>query len=259
MCREFWGNAIKGGGIALIEVMKRCIYIGILAAMLVCGGQAEARRFNDKVENRPYADMRKWHLGFSIGMQASDLRFTHNGYITENGEQWRMEQADYQPGFVVTGLLDIRLSKYFSLRWSPGMMFTSRNVTFYEVGSGAEERQNIKSTYVVMPIDIKYSSMRVRNARPYVLAGVMPSFDVSKKNSDLLKVSSTDFYITVGFGCDFYLPYFKFIPEVKFCFGLSDVLTHDRPDLADDPTRMKFTNSLSKATSKMIVFTFYFE
>ncbi len=27
---------------------------------------ASAQRFNDKVLNRPYADMRPWHLGFSI-------------------------------------------------------------------------------------------------------------------------------------------------------------------------------------------------
>ncbi|MDE5930096.1 MAG: PorT family protein, partial [Muribaculaceae bacterium] len=64
---------------------------------------------------------------------------------------------------------------------------------------------------------------------------------------------------SVGFGCDFYLPYFKLIPEVKFCFGLSDLLVKDRPDLADNPAAMVFTQSLSKVSSKMIVLTFYFE
>lgn len=46
---------------------------------------------------------------------------------------------------------------------------------------------------------------------------------------------------------------------MKFCFGLTDVLTHERPDLADDPNKFKFTQSIAKATSKMIVLTFYFE
>ena len=63
----------------------------------------------------------------------------------------------------------------------------------------------------------------------------------------------------MGFGCDFYLPYFKLNPEIKFCFGLTDMLEHDRPDLTDDFNRQKFTQSLKKATSKMIVLTFYFE
>lgn len=87
----------------------------------------------------------------------------------------------------------------------------------------------------------------------------MPAFDVSKKRNEIFKLSSTDFYLTVGFGCDFYLPYFKFNPEIKFCFGLGDVLVHKRPDLADDPLKFKYTQSVLKATSKMVVLTFYFE
>lgn len=220
---------------------------------------AAGRRLNDKIENRPYADMRRWHLGFSIGAFAEDLRLTHNGLITEQGEQWRADQPGYQPGFTVTGLLALRLNNYFSVRFSPGMMFGSRDIRFREVATGAEQRQNIKSTYVIMPLDLKYAAMRVRNARPYVTAGIMPAFDVAKKRSDLLKLKTGEMFLSIGFGCDFYLPYFKLIPEIKFCLGLTDVLTHDRPDLADDPDKLKFTNSLSKATSKMIVLTFYFE
>ncbi len=63
----------------------------------------------------------------------------------------------------------------------------------------------------------------------------------------------------MGFGCDFYLPFFKLIPEVKFCFGLTDLLRHDRPDLADDPSMLKYTQSVRRAASKMFVLTFYFE
>lgn len=107
--------------------------------------------------------------------------------------------------------------------------------------------------------DLKYAAMRYRNARPYVIGGVMPAFDVSKRRSDFIKLKSSDVYLSVGFGCDFYLPYFKFIPEVKFCFGLRDLLVRDRPDLEDNPAAQVFTKSLSKITSKMIVFTFYFE
>lgn len=88
----------------------------------------------------------------------------------------------------------------------------------------------------------------------------MPTFDVGKRrSSELLHLSKFDTFLTVGFGLDTYFPYFKFIPEVKFCFGLADVLRHDRPDLDDDPATLKFTNALDRVTSKMIVLTFYFE
>lgn len=228
--------------------------------LLIAGGHAATGRdFNDRLMNRPYADMRRWHLGFSIGAHAEDIRFSHNGFVTEQGEEWRIEQPDYQPGFCVNGLVALRLNDYFSLRFSPGMYFGSRDLRMVDVVSGATERQNIKSTFVVMPLDLKYAATRYRNCRPYVVGGVMPAFDVAKKRSDFIKTKASDCYISLGFGCDFYLPYFKLIPELKFCLGMGDTLTHDRPDLADDPAKLKFTQSVKKAVSKMIVLTFYFE
>lgn len=237
--------------------LLKIIILTILGVFAVV--PAQSRDFNDKLMNRPYADLRKWHLGFSIGMHAEDIRFTHNGFITEQGEEWRIEQPDYQPGFCVNGLIDLRLNDYFSLRFSPGMYFGSRDMRMVNVTDGSTERQNLKSTFVVMPVDIKYAAMRYRNCRPYMTTGIMPAFDVAKKRSDFIKTKATDCYISIGFGCDFYLPYFKLIPELKFCLGLSDILVHDRPDLEDDPLKLKFTQSVKKAVSKMIVLTFYFE
>lgn len=231
----------------------------ILLACFAVAMHADARNFNDRIMNRPYADMRRWHLGFSVGAYTSDLLFTHNGFVTDDGEEWRVEQPDYQPGFCVNGLFDLRLNNYFALRLSPGMYFGSRNVSMREVNSGNMERQNIKSTFIVLPIDVKFAAQRYRNSRPYIVGGVMPVFDVTKKRTDIFQLNASDIYLTVGLGCDFYLPYFKLNPEIKFCFGLSDVLVHERPDLEDDPVKFKYTQSLAKATSKMVVITFYFE
>ena len=64
--------------------------------------------------------------------------------------------------------------------------------------------------------------------------------------------------INVGIGCDFYLPFFKFIPEVKFMYGLSNVINKNRSDIRDEADLI-FTQSVNSAKSKMIVFTFYFE
>ena len=238
--------------------MKSIRLIISLFLLAVAAG-AGARDFNDKLMNRPYADARRFHLGFSIGMHTEDLQLTHNGFVADDGSQWRVEQPGYQPGFCVNGLVDLRLSTYFSLRFSPGMYFGTRDLRMRDVNSDEVARQSVKSTLVVLPFDIKASALRYRNTRPYAVAGVMPAFDVSKRRSEYVQLKSSDLYLSVGFGCDFYLPYFKFIPEVKFCFGMSDVLQHDRPDLEDDPATLRITQSLKKATSKMIVLTFYFE
>lgn len=243
------------------------IILTILAILAAGIAPAYARQFNDKLQNRPYADLKRWHLGFSVGAHVQDIAFSHNGFVTEDGETWFMEQPDFQPGFCVNGLVDLRLNSYFNLRVSPGMYFGNRNIRMVntsfeptdETPRGGTERQSLKSAYIVLPVDLKYSSVRLRNARPYMVTGLMPAFDVSKKRNDFIRLKTTDLYWTVGFGCDFYLPYFKLIPELKFCLGLTDVLQKDRPDLVDDPAKLKFTQSLKKATSKMIVLTFYFE
>lgn len=223
-----------------------------------------AARFNDKLQNRPYADLRRWHLGFSVGVHTQDVSFTHNGLITDDGHSWFMEQPSFSPGFCVNGLLDFRLNEWFNVRFTPGMYFGNRDVTIIDVNSLEAEtptqyRQNIKSAYVVMPVDLKFSGQRYRNCRPYLTGGIMPTFDVSRKQGDYLRFKSTDFYLTVGFGFDFYLPFFKLNPEIKFCFGLTDMLDHKRTDLADDPDRYQITQSLTKARSNMVVLTFYFE
>jgi hypothetical protein len=232
----------------------------ILLFFAVCGFlSADAARLNDKVLNRPYADMRKWHLGFSVGTHTQDLRFSHNGFVTENGETWFMEQPACSPGFNVTGLAELRLNDYFSVRFSPGMYFGNKVVKMYDTTNKVEEQQNVKTSYVVLPFDVKFAGQRYRNARPYVVGGAMATFDVAKKRSDFLKLKTTDLYLTLGFGCDFYLPYFKLIPEVKFCFGLTDILEHNRPDLSEEPEKMKYTQSLKKVTSQMVLVSFDFQ
>ncbi len=228
--------------------------------MAVASLSLQAKQLNDKLLNRPYADLKAWHLGFSVGVHAQDLSLTNSGYTTDGGETWVVEQPSYSPGFCVNGLVDLRLSTYFNLRFTPGLYFGNKVLHFLDTNSGTTDRQNVKSTLVVLPVDLKFSAMRYRNTRPYLTVGAMPTFDVNKRrSSDQLQFNKFDCYLTMGFGCDFYLPYFKFLPEVKFCLGLADILRHKRPDLADDPAMVKYTESVTRATSRMIVMTFYFE
>ena len=241
--------------------IRRTIFAVIISAISLVGAvNAPAQQRNDKILNRPYSDLRRWHMGFSVGINTLDLAFTHNGFVTADGQSWFMEQPSFSPGFCVNGLFNLRLNDYFSVRLSPGMYFGNRVIKMRDAQSGATEQQNLKSTMVVVPLDIKFAALRYHNVRPYLTAGMMGVLDLSKKrNRDLLQLKSTDFMLSIGFGCDLYLPFFKLCPELKFCFGLTDVIKHKRPDLEDDPDRFKYTQSLTKATQQMVVLTFYFE
>lgn len=204
--------------------------------------------------NRPYSDNRAWHAGFYVGSNLQSLKLSHG-----IGADLFVEQPGYSPGFNVGGVIDFRLNDYFNLRFSPGLIFGNRDMKIAEPESDERMSQNIKRVFVSVPVDLKFSSIRYRNSRPYITAGVMPAVDVSKKRTDYIKLKSFDCYLTVGLGCDFYLPFFKLNPELKFCFGLADIIEHNRPDLSEEPERLKVTQGLRKGTSKMIVLSFYFE
>lgn len=240
------------------KLMRAVTAIFVAVASLFCVFPVEGRP-RDKVMNRPYADMKRWHLGFSIGLCMQDLKFTHNGLLTDDGQQWYAEIPSWNPGFNVQVLGDLRLHQFVNLRFTPGMSFSFKTVEMRDWYTGAKQTQDVKSVYVIAPLDLKISGDRLHNSRPYVTVGAMGAFDVSKKRSDFLQFNTADAYLTLGLGCDFYLPFFKFNPEIKFCFGLTDILRHDRPDLADDPEKIKMTQSLSKVKSNMFMITFYFE
>lgn len=241
--------------------MKKSIdkHIIITLILALIGINATAQRRNDGLLNRPYADLKPIHFGFSVGFHMQDLNISNNGFITPEGESWFTEVPAYSPGFCVNVLADMRISNHINLRCSPGMYFGNKKVHFRNSVTGDENTQNIKSNYVVVPIDIKYSATRYKNIRPYVVGGIMGILDVSKKRPEQLKLRDTDAMLTIGLGCDFYLPYFKLCPELKFCFGLRNLLNTERPDLQDNPDMMKYTQSVSQIKSNMIVLTFYFE
>lgn len=234
----------------IIGIVGACLMM-FLASDVAC---AQTR----KVMNRPYIDQRLFHYGFLAGLHLQDIELEQNGLIDENGDQWFAETPNYEPGFSVGILGEFYLTKELGLRIIPTMHFGTKNVIFRNELNGNRVYQNIKSTYFSIPIDVKFAAERFNNYRPYVIAGVTPTLDLTVKKQKQYLLNNTDCYLELGFGCDFYLPFFKFIPEVKFMYGLSNVINKNRSDITDE-TQLIYTKSVNKARSKMIVFTFYFE
>lgn len=240
----------------------------IACVMLLLWGCAVAHaQDNDMILNRPYADVKPVHFGFSVGMNFQNLAITNNGLITDDGEEWYADVPAHSPGFSVNVLADLRLAEHFNLRVSPGLYFGNKVVRYlnhrgnpdWAEQSHYKQSQNVKSTYIVVPIDLKMSAKRYHNMRPYFTGGVMYAHDLAKDRSEQLKLKNADVMLTVGMGCDFYMNFFKLCPEIKFCFGLKNLLDRNRPDLEDNPEVMRFTQSVNKITSNMVVVTFFFE
>lgn len=224
-------------------------------SIFVAGG-ANAQK--QKVKNQPYADQRWYHFGFSVGLHSQDLILDNSGYTGDNGETWFGEIPEYSAGFSVSLISDLYLNPFMNLRFKPTMHFGDKTFFFREENSGETFRTTIRSNYLTFPLDLKFSSLRINNYRPYLLAGVYGAFNVGRQKDMPILLKSTDYGIEFGLGCDFYLPIIKISPEIKFCFGLSNLIEQDRPDLRDREL-LKFTQALSKGTSRMIIISFAFE
>lgn len=242
--------------------MRNLLEMAGLSALLllVCPTKLDAQE--RKVQNRPYLDERVWHYGFLIGLNFQDLSIANSGlpYINESGsaEYWYSDVPEYIPGFSVGILGELKANSWMSVRIMPTMHFGDKKVTFKEQNTGKVTEQYLKSTYLSVPFDLKINAARFNNYRPYVVAGLAPTFDLTVKKGKELLVKSADCMLEAGMGLDLYYPFFKMIPELKFCFGLNDILERNRTDIKD-MTTLKYTKSVSGIYSRMIVLTLYFE
>jgi hypothetical protein len=244
-------------------MMKRLITVILLVAI---GLTAAAQK--RKVQNKPYIDLRPFHFGISMGLNLQDAEMSNVGpQLLEDGTMRTItcDVDNWNPGFSVGVLADLRLSQHLNLRFSPTMHFGAKHLTFRNLtetdqeGRPLEARQDMKNTYISLPFDLKFSAERWNNYRPYMMAGVNPTLNLTSKNQEYIQLKKTDLFLEVGLGCDFYLPFFKLIPELKFCFSLRDALDHDHANDLQDVNQRKYTNAVSRGVSKMVVLTFYFE
>jgi len=249
--------------------MRRFLLTIIIALTAVSSALSQSDR---RVQNKPYIDLRQLHFGILIGVNLQDLEFENVGpqhFVHEDGtvsEELIMCDADkWSAGFTVGVSGEWRLHDNFSLRFTPQMHFGAKHLTFLntkmkdEFGEPYKMTQDMKSTYLSMPIDLKFAAPRWNNHRPYIMAGINPVINLTGSESDILRLKRYNTMLEIGLGCDFYLPFFKLIPELKFCFGLGDVLDHSHVDEMRDDNLKMYAKSVKSAQSKMIVLTFYFE
>ena len=224
------------------------------------------------VQNRPYTDLRQFHFGVVVGTHMQDIELLNAGpqlITAEDGTTTETlvtaDQNRWDPGINVGVLGELRLNTHFQFRVAPMMYFGARHITFHNMkqldgdGRPTETRQDLKTAYIATAFDVIFAAPRFNNHRPYLMAGLSPMVNLSGKTNDYLKLKRYGLFAEVGVGCDFYLPFFKLRPELKFVFGLGNSLdTNHSADLTDK-SMLPYTKSVNEAKSKLIVLSFYFE
>lgn len=247
--------------------MKR-IFMLWMALLVACAMSAQKR----KVQNRPYIDLRPMHFGILIGFNMQDAEIDNIGPQnitlpdgTQTPANVLCDVDIWNPGFSVGVLADLRLHQYFSLRVAPTMHFGGKRLTFRNMldlddsGNPRLTTQDLKNTYISVPIDLKFHAERFNNYRPYILAGFNPMLNLAGKDQEAIQLKRFDAAVEVGLGCDFYLPFFKLIPELKFCYGLTNAADMNHINEIRDVNKLAYASSVSSIRTKMIMLTLYFE
>lgn len=211
----------------------------------------------NKVWTQPYADQKLYHFGFSLGLNAQDLVLKQTG-VTGPGGTWYGDIPGYSPGFTVGLIADRYINQYLNLRVLPSLYFGEKRYVFREQATNATYATTIRNNYLSLPVLLKFSANRLNNYRPYVLGGTFLSTELGGAKGQAVRLNRFDYGIELGIGCNFYLPLFKFCPELRFSFGLRDLVDKQRSDLTDKDL-MKYTDALASGRSRMISLILNFE
>lgn len=190
-----------------------------------------AQRYNVPL-NLPNYDNKPIHFGFLIGLNTLDFKLTPVANIED---ELFVIQSQNQKGFNLGVVSNMRLGNNLDFRFIPTLSLAERRI-LYTLNDNTvltNENKKIESTFIEFPISIKYKSSRYNNGRAYIMTGMKYSLDLaSQRNIDdegleIVKIKKDDFLYEIGLGLDFYLPYFKFSPELKANFGLTNLVVND--------------------------------
>ena len=186
---------------------------------------------NSQIENLQNFDQKKIHFGYFVGFNQYNYKLD---YKNNPDKRTLIKQ---KAGLNVGLIADLKLNENLNLRFEPGLYTNKSDVIFYDrskFSQNSDTIRSIKSTYVHLPILLKYNAKRYNNLRPYILGGLSTSFNLSSNQNNpednsngTFRLKTNTFYYELGIGIDFYLQYFKFSPSIRGVFSLKDELVQD--------------------------------
>jgi len=221
-----------------------------------------------KVKNDPTHDEKLIHFGFSIGMNMMDYRISLSEEAIDNHVYIGLDEII--PGINIHAIANLRLAEYFDLRALPGISFGERYMYFANTHQSDTtafytfDNYKVESSYLELPLLVKYKSKRLNNFRPYLIGGANLRYDLAVKREydieeQLIMINPLDIYGEIGFGTDIYLTYFKLGIEIKYSFGLTNILDNQDRHGELPADFEKYTAAIDKLTSHLVILSFHFE
>ncbi len=231
----------------------------LLIALLALSFQgAQAQLFSgESILNNENFDQQRWSWGYFLGLNSYDFNFDYRNYNSDpvTGQDFRVER---RMGFNVGLLGNLRLNNNLDLRLEPGVSFNTRG--FQALKADAGTYREVNSTYVHIPLLLKFNANRLNNFRPFVVGGISTSINLSSNENNpddnsagQFRMTTNSYYYEIGFGIDLYLYYFKLSPSIRGVFAINDELIRDA-----NPNSL-YTGNVDKMSSRAIFINFTFQ
>lgn len=274
--------------------MKNIFKLVLCLCIVVCVAPNLLKAQNKGPLNLPFYDDEPYHYGFIVGYNQMLLSINYiddyqnvihpstelpsNDILPGTTDQFLTSDFkvyDINPqmthGFTVGIVGNLRLANHFDLRLIPSLSFGERKIIYQIVslqGDPLSEdfievpksiTSTTHSTFIELPLQVKYKSKRFYNSAAYIIAGANYKIDMAsrKKNYDAdsgrpktLSVNRHDIAAEIGAGFDFYTGYFKLGVELKMSYGLLNIAKNDN---------YMFTNSFDSLRNKTFQLSFTFE
>jgi hypothetical protein len=203
----------------------------VLLLVLLCIGQEGYSQKNRWVnKNNPNYDDRKLSYGFLIGLHTTAFQIKYaDRFVTPDMDTVYAIEPGWSPGFSLGFIVNYRITDLLDFRVTPKVAFYEHTLRYRYTDDTPNETKLVETTFVELPLLLKYKSERRGNVRMYMIGGFKPGLEASgKKNmenaSSNLGITGMNLSMDAGFGFDLYYPLFKFSPEIRFSRGIVNVL-----------------------------------
>jgi hypothetical protein len=238
--------------------MKKII---VFLAFLLAIQMASAQLFTkEKVANNiDNIDQKFLSWGYFLGFNQYDFKFNYNQDLKDI-------LVEKTFGFHLGLVGDMRINNYMNLRLEPGVFFTTRNLQYdpsYFAGTefnNSDLLREVKSTYIHIPLLLKFSTKRINNFKPFIVGGISTALNLSSNEDNPddnsageFRMKKNTYFYEIGFGIDLYLLYFKFTPSMRAIFAINDEIVRDA-----DPNS-PWTGNVAKMQTRGIFINFTFQ
>ena len=169
------------------------------------------------------------HFGFYYALPFTRYNVTYSPAFLNPADPTLRITSPANAGFRVGFTVNAFLNDNFDLRANPGVSIYSRSVN-YAMADGTDKSDVRESTWIELPLLLKYKSARRVNSRMYLLAGANVGIETNVRRREAvsqgrLNTATTDLSVEYGVGFEQFFEYFKFAPELRFSHGLPNAFT----------------------------------